>query len=136
MLREYASIDTTIPGRMLDMAEKSLAHIREQEKEDTRIRSNDISEGWKVVRRGQACGFVLAALALLAGVYCFHLSPTWAGAVVGSLVGGGGISTLVWAARYDRRHGNAPNGVSQPSDPVARDQRQSSSGRSGTPESP
>lgn len=102
LLRAYSEISTDLPDRMMKMAEKAQWHACERDFKELEIAREDMQQNWRVVRWGQICGFGLGFFALVGGVVSLWIAPNYAGAWLGTVFGGGGLGTIIWAFRYDR----------------------------------
>jgi len=104
LVKAYGDISPELLNRILAMAEKAQEHEEARNMAELSAAKEDMQCNWQVVRRGQFFGLLIGIGALTAAVLCFRISPTAAGATMGSILGGGGIATLIWAFRYDRKH--------------------------------
>jgi len=102
LLRAYADISPDLVNRMMSMAEAAQKHASKLDLEQAAAAREDMQKSWRVVMRGQLCGVAIGLGGLIAGVLSLRIAPNGAGATMGSVLGGGGIATLIWAFRYDR----------------------------------
>jgi uncharacterized membrane protein len=124
LLLAYGQVASELPVRMMVMAEKAQQQEHEREMAELAAAREDMQKNWAVVRWGQFFGFLIGVSALTAGVLSLKIAPNAAGAVMGTILGSGGVATLIWAFRYDRKHSQSvesdsdPTPVNVPRDPV------------------
>lgn len=104
ILARYDEILPGAAGRVITMAENQSHHRRELESKTIEAQIDDDRAQRKETLRGQVFGFLVAIVAITGGVLSVCLAPGLPGGVTGSIIGGGGVASLVYAFRYGKKH--------------------------------
>lgn len=105
LLKGYEEIEAGFAGRILAMAERDLSPRHEMERRALEAKVTEVG-------RGQLFGLAIGLTAILGGVgggvVSAYLGHSWSGAVMGSVIGGGGLASLVAVFVIGRRTPDAP----------------------------
>lgn len=103
VLSRYNEIVPGAAERIIAMAENQSRHRQELEAKAVSAQVEDDRAQRTETFRGQVFGFLIAIVAIAGGVLSVCLVPGVAGGVTGSIIGGGGVASLVYAFRYGRK---------------------------------
>lgn len=108
-LEKLKAIDPTFPEQLLTMAKAEQEHAHAMERLVIDTNAQTIRENQRLFARGQAYGFAIGTITVIAGV----VTALYGEPLAGSFIGTGGVAALVIAFIYGARKGAVPGEVKE-----------------------